>query len=442
MVGFYQIAQPISGRIVSLTSFDSACALSERALSLSIMQRTISGGDAQAFHRLNVLLRSLFPRLFSLAACETLSGGAMLLHLPGRQNARPMVFLSHLDVVSPGDESRWSHPPFAGEIAGGYVYGRGAADMKGHLIALLSAAEGLLCEGWSPAGDLWFAFSCDEETRGGSMEAMARMLKARGVQPAFVLDEGGSVSRPYAIARENAAYVGVAEKGRLLFSLSCEGLNALETLSRAAARIARIHPAARLCAPLAEQMLPAMRPLMTSGARRCLRYPRLSRRWLLYQLGRTPTGRAITRTQLALWRQTGDALMREIPTLSYSASVLPGDSTEALLRRVRRVIAHTPIALHVSCFEEPGAVSPAQGLAWDALSTAIQVHFPGVQIVPSLLPAGTDARRMETLCPNVYRFSPFVFPPEEMARMHGYDERLSLENLHRGVAFFRQMLQA
>lgn len=134
--------------------------------------------------------------------------------------------------------------------------------------------------------------------------------------------------------------------------------------------------------------------------------------------------------------------MREIPTLCYSASVLPGDSTEALLHRIRRKLRHTPVKLHVGFLEEPSAVAPPEGLAWEALTTAIQVHFPGVVIVPSLLAGGTDARRMESICRNVYRFSPFVFPPEEMVRIHGQDERISLENLNRGVAFFRQMLQA
>ena len=143
-----------------------------------------------------------------------------------------------------------------------------------------------------------------------------------------------------------------------------------------------------------------------------------------------------------LWKQQGDALMREKPTLYYSASVLPGDSTEELLSRVRRIIKGTDITLTLGCLEEPGSLSPAQGLSWDALVTAIQVHFPGKIIVPSLMPGGTDARRMEMICEHVYRFSPFVFSQEELQRTHSYNERISIENLSRGVSFFRQVLQA
>lgn len=120
---------------------------------------------------------------------------------------------------------------------------------------------------------------------------------------------------------------------------------------------------------------------------------------------------------------------------------LPGDSAEALLRQVRRCIRRAPITLSVQCMEEP-ARSPRQRPRRDALCTAIAVHFPGTVIVPSLLAGGTDARRMEALCPQVYRFSPFILPQDELLRVHGIDERLSLENLNRGVAFFRQMLQA
>ena len=280
-----------------------------RALSLCIMQPTVSGGDAGIFRRLHTLLRQLFPRLFSLCSCETLGGGALLLHLPGTPEGQPLVFLSHLDVVSPGDISAWTHPPFGGETHGGYIYGRGAADMKGHLVALLTASEGLLSEGWQPGGDIWLAFSCDEETRGGSMAAMARLLQARGVHPAFILDEGGNVSQPFSLTRKPFATVGVAEKGRLLFSLSCTAPRALEELSRAAARISRIHPRARLCDPVLSDMLPAMRPLMNGRDRFCLSHGRLFHGSLLHRLSRTATGRAITRTQLSLWKQSGDALL-------------------------------------------------------------------------------------------------------------------------------------
>ena len=305
-----------------------------RALSLCIMQPTVSGGDAGIFRRLHTLLRQLFPRLFSLCSCETLGGGALLLHLHGTPEGQPLVFLSHLDVVSPGDISAWTYPPFGGETHGGYIYGRGAADMKGHLVALLTAAEGLLSEGWQPGGDIWLAFSCDEETRGGSMAAMARLLQTRGVHPAFILDEGGNISQPFVLTRKPFATVGVAEKGRLLFSLSCTAPRALEELSRAAARISRIHPRARLCDPVLSDMLPAMRPLMNGRDRFCLSHGRLFHGSLLHRLSRTATGRAITRTQLSLWKQSGDALLGEIPTLHYSASILPGDSAEALLRLV------------------------------------------------------------------------------------------------------------
>lgn len=425
-----------------MTGFDHWQGHAARALSLAIMQPTLSGGDAAAFRRLHTLLRELFPRLFAAASCETVGGGALLLHLPGRRGARPAVFLSHLDVVSPGDESRWTHPPFGGVVADGYIYGRGAADMKGHLIALLTACEGLLKEGWQPGGDIWFALSCDEELRGGSMAAMARLMEKQGVSPAFVLDEGGFVGRPYALARRDAAYVGVAEKGRLLFTLTCDGLGGMEHLARAAARISRIRLHGKLCPPVRHVMLPAMRPVLGGGDRLMLRHARLlSRVWTL-RLSRTATGRAITHTQLSLWRQSGDTLRRELPQMHFSASILPGDSAQRLLDRVRRALKSTPVTLQVSVIEEPGAVSQAAGPPWDALTTAIQVHFPGAAIVPSLLAGGTDARRMEGLCRNVYRFSPFVMPPGEMARVHGYDERLSLDNLRRGVAFFRQMLQA
>ena len=109
---------------------------------------------------------------------------------------------------------------------------------------------------------------------------------------------------------------------------------------------------------------------------------------------------------------------------------------------MERVISDTRILVTVNQMDEASLVSPIQGTAWEALTTAIHVHFPEAIIAPYLLTGSSDARRMEAICPYIYRFSPFILPPEEMGRIHGVDERLSIENLLRGTAFFRQMLMA
>jgi succinyl-diaminopimelate desuccinylase len=79
-------------------------------------------------------------------------------------SAPHLVFAGHTDVVPPGDEARWSHPPFAGEIADGALFGRGAVDMKGGIACALAAAlDHVAARGSKPAGSISFLITGDEE---------------------------------------------------------------------------------------------------------------------------------------------------------------------------------------------------------------------------------------------------------------------------------------
>lgn len=412
-----------------------------RALSLLIQQPTLAAGPDRPFEETHTILRELFPLLFSRAEWERVDGRALLGRLPGEGGSQPLIFLSHLDVAPIRDADAWSVPPFSGEIRGGFVYGRGAMDMKGHLIALLTAAEALLDQGFRPLGDIYFAFSCDEEIRGPSMQKMAVMLEKRGVKPAFVLDEGGSVTQLPSLSQRPAALIGVAEKGRMCFTLTADGEKSMETLLRASDRLLRMFFIPRIC-PVTGRMLQALSGDMQGVSRFCAAHPGKLQGHLLRKLEHTHYGRAISRTQVMISGMQGDALRGEKAAVTFQASILPGDEARELLKRIQRVIGDSRILVSVDVMDEPSLVSPSQGMAWDALQTAVQVHFPDTAVVPYLLTGASDARRMESLCPCIYRFSPFILPPEEMGRMHGIDERISIENLIRGVAFFRQMLMA
>lgn len=412
-----------------------------RALSLAVQQPTLAMGPEAPFVELHTILRELFPNLFTAAAFEKVDGRALLGCLPGTGNAQPLLFLSHLDVAPVRTPEKWSCGPFSGEIREGFVYGRGAADMKGHLIALLTAAESLLVGGVRPKGDIWFAFSCDEEVRGSSMQKMCSLLKARGVAPALVLDEGGAITRLPTLCERDTAMVGIAEKGRMSFTLTASGENATEALLHAAQRLLRMRFLPRIC-PVVGQMLSALSGEMRGAARFCAAHPGPLHHQFLPRLERTLYGRALSRTQLNVSGMRGDAGSGQEAAITFQASILPGDGAQELLHRIERVIGDARILVTVDMMDEPSLVSPAQGAAWDALTTAIQVHFPKAVIAPYLLTGGSDGRRMEGICPYIYRFSPFLQPPQELARVHGVDERMSIENLLRGAAFFRQMLLA
>lgn len=412
-----------------------------RALSLAVQKPTVSGGSAAPFLELHTVLRELFPLVFSRGAWECVNERALLGRVAGHGEGQPLLFLSHMDVFPIRAADRWTAAPFSGEIRDGFVYGRGTVDMKGHLIALLTAAEALLAQGYEPKSDWWFAFSCDEEIRGGSMRRMQQMLEERNVRPAFVLDEGGSVTELPTLCDRPAALIGIAEKGRMCFTLTSDGERSVEALFHAADRLLHMRFLPRIC-PVTGQMLTALSGEMTGFQRFCASHPGRLQNRFLRKLEHTVYGRAISRTQLKVSALTGDALRGEEAAVTFQCSVLPGEKTAELLKRIERVTGDGRLLVTVDVMDEPSLVSPTRGTAWDALTTALQVHFPGVTIAPYLLTGASDARRMEPLCPNIYRFSPFLLPPEELQREHGVDERISIENLVRGTGFFKQMLMA
>ena len=134
--------------------------------------------------------------------------------------------LGHMDVVpiEPGTEGSWIHPPFSGDNADGYIWGRGAVDDKITVMGILEAAETLLKRGFQPHRTLYFAFGHDEEIGGlQGAKPLAETLALRGIKPAFILDEGGYVLQGIIPGYAGqVAIINTAEKGYATIKLRAE----------------------------------------------------------------------------------------------------------------------------------------------------------------------------------------------------------------------------
>ncbi|HUF78336.1 MAG TPA: M20/M25/M40 family metallo-hydrolase, partial [Thermoanaerobaculia bacterium] len=194
---------------------------------------TVSGpGDRirpAQLRRFRRYLAAQFPRLHGELAPEVVAGHSLLFTwspAAAGDGAPPMVLLAHQDVVPVAEdaEARWTHPPFDGVVAEGYLWGRGALDDKSSLLAILEAVEGLLGDGFRPERPVILAFGHDEEIGGAGAAAVAALLDRRGVAPALVLDEGLAVVEGVLpdVARP-VALLGVAEKGYLSLELRAVG---------------------------------------------------------------------------------------------------------------------------------------------------------------------------------------------------------------------------
>ena len=166
----------------------------------------------EKFLPFHALLEEMFPLVHARME-KTEIDGNLLFHWKGRKADRPLVLMSHQDVVPA--EGEWLQGPFSGDIADGKVWGRGASDTKCSVMAFFQAAEELLAEGFEPENDVWLSSSCTEEWAGDGCPKLVEEMKRRGVRPFLVCDEGGGIiTDPVGGIHGNFAMVGVFEKGK------------------------------------------------------------------------------------------------------------------------------------------------------------------------------------------------------------------------------------
>jgi carboxypeptidase PM20D1 len=161
------------------------------------------------FHR---ILEELFPLVHARLE-KTEIDGNLLFFWKGKSSDKPLVLMSHQDVVPA--EGEWQHGPFSGDLADGKVWGRGASDTKCSVMAFFQAVEELLKNGYVPENDVYLSSSCTEEWAGDGCPKLVAELKRRGVRPWLVCDEGGGIiSEPMGGIHGNFAMIGVFEKGK------------------------------------------------------------------------------------------------------------------------------------------------------------------------------------------------------------------------------------
>jgi carboxypeptidase PM20D1 len=415
--------------------------------------------DDSAFRSLHSYLARSYPRVHSALGREVVSDHALLYTWAGSDPLlEPLVLLAHQDVVpvEPGTESSWQHPPFSGALADGYVWGRGALDNKGSLIALLEATEVLLAERFQPRRTVLLAFGHDEELGGPQgAAAVSHLLQERGIRPAFVLDEGGSmVQGMVSGVAEPMALVGIAEKGYVSAELVVETAgghsatprpeSSIGILVDAIARLQANRLPARVTPPV-RALFDAIAPEATFGLRLVI-----SNLWLfepiaIRVLDSKPEIAALLRTTTAPTILEAGMKENVIPGRARAVvnfRILPGESIESVLEHVRATVADDRV--HVSALpkrREPSPTSPTRSESYPLLARTIREVFPGTVVAPFLMLGGSDARHFASTSEDVYRFTPLLLSETDIAGIHGTDERVSTQALTKAVRFYVRLLR-
>ncbi|WP_281291528.1 M20 family peptidase [Myxococcus llanfairpwllgwyngyllgogerychwyrndrobwllllantysiliogogogochensis] len=415
--------------------------------------------DAEAFAALHAYLAEHFPRVHAELKREVVGAHSLLYTWQGTDaSLRPMMLLGHLDVVpvTPGTEGAWAHPPFDGVVADGFVWGRGSLDDKGSVLAQLEAVEALLAAGEKPRRTVLLAFGADEEVGGreGAV-VIAKRLQERGVRLESVLDEGGVImSGTVPGVSAPVALVGTSEKGFVSVVLSVKGegghssmpppSTAVGVLARAVSRLEAAPMPTRLQGG-SRELFTRVGPEMPFGMRLLFANLWLTEPLVVRRLTASPTTNAAVRTTTAVTVFEGGVKDNVLPASARAVvnfRILPGDSVEGVLSHVRATVDDSRVEVGTLDFQsEPSPVSPTDSESWRELERSLRQVFPDVLVSPYLNVAATDSRHFVGLSDNVYRFFPAHLRREDLARIHGKDERIAVTAYADAVRFYAQYLR-
>jgi len=413
--------------------------------------------DPAPFVALDAFLREAFPRVHEHLSRTDIGELSHLYEWQGRDpELKPVLLMAHQDVVPAVDPESWRHPPFSGTIEDGFVWGRGAMDDKAALMGCLEAIEELLSSGFQPARTVYLAFGHDEEVGGATgAYAISQHLAARAVRLEFVLDEGGFIGHGLLPAIEAPiAFVGTAEKGYLTLELVAEedgghssrppAQTAIGIVSRAVAKLEDRPFPSRLNGAT-EEMFEQLAPYMPFGQRLVISNKWLLAPALLAMLESDATMAALARTTTAATMfeagEQDNVLARQAKAV-INLRILPGESVDATLERVRNVVDDPRVRVRNSFATEPSPTSSTTSAAYDLLATSIREAIGGdVIVVPYLLLAGTDSRHFAPISDDIYRFVGLSLTDEDIARYHGIDERISIRDYEKVVAVYYRLLR-
>ena len=428
-----------------------------RKLSRMVAFDTVSVPDTdqrEKFLPFHALLAELFPLTHEKLE-KTEIDGNLLFYWKGRRSDRPLVLMSHQDVVPAQGE--WTHPPFSGDIADGKVWGRGASDTKCSVMAFFQAVEELLREGFEPEQDVYLSSSCTEEWRGGGCAKLVAELKRRGVRPFLVCDEGGGIiTDPVGGIKGNFAMVGVFEKGKADIRLTARSAGGH------ASAPGRHTPVARLAdfvwkfehhSPFKRRMPPQVEALFAQLAPYAPFYMRLlfSNMWLFKPLLIralpliSAQAGAMLQTTIAFTRLSGSDAYNVLPQqalLGADMRFIPHEGMEASLKKVKKQAKKNGLELEVIHPVDASRSVDINGEGFSLIRQVIGETFPRLETCPYVMTGATDARTYEEIAQHVVRFAPVIYGPEQMKGMHGLNENIEYNCLPGAVDFYRNLIRA
>jgi acetylornithine deacetylase/succinyl-diaminopimelate desuccinylase-like protein len=364
-----------------------------------------------------------------------------------------IVLHHHIDVVY-ADRRYWTVEPFGGEIRDGYLYGRGALDMKSTGILQLAAVLAIVRARIPLRRDLIVLATADEEAGSALGARFVAEQRARWLAGAeYALGEFGGIHEQ-AGRSAPLGIIDVSEKTGLPLRLTARAApghgsmpwpaTAPHRLVRALGRLLDAERPLRVLPEVQEyfarlaSVLPQGEGAGFDDLARSLDDPAFRARFLA-----SPARAAMVRTTLAVNMLQGSEKRNVIPpeaSAEVDCRLLAGDDPDEVVAWVTRALADDRIEVQVLAPPKRPNVSPPDTELYKVLADTVRRRAPGAVVVPRVLSGFTDNWTFRGMGLQAYGFSPLVLDEDEVRRVHGNDERVSLDNLRAGVRAYTEML--
>ncbi len=375
----------------------------------------------------------------------------LVARIRGTGDGPTLTLLGHTDVV-PAEEPNWTHPPFEGHLDdAGYMWGRGATDMKNETATRAVTMALLARGGFKPRGDLWFVAQADEED--GCDEVGLKWLRDERpeIGSDFSIDEGGGIRQELTDGRVMVP-INIGEKATLPVLLTAVGEaghasipgaadNAVLRLATLLERVGRYRPKRRLLPEtrrLLETLIGSLGDDLDRDLERAAALDPDTRHDLL----------ALFATTIAPTRLRGSSARNVIPgraSAELDCRVLPGTTPDDLLAELREALGDD-VAYELEVLEEPtgGTAAPIDTALFTACSSWFAEHEPEVTLLPVISTGFTDSHFMrERFGTIAYGIWPVRATPLDVynSGFHNVDERIHVDDLVLATKFHLHVVQ-
>jgi acetylornithine deacetylase/succinyl-diaminopimelate desuccinylase-like protein len=382
--------------------------------------------------------------------------GTFIARLRGDGSALPLLLMSHTDVVAVEPE-KWSHGPFSGDVADGFIYGRGALDMK-HMVTMEAMTMLLLKRSGVPLKrDVIFMAAADEEVGGNQGAGWVVANRPALIRSEYALNEGGGIG--FEINGRRYYPVQTAEKGTVRFRIRIYGKPGHGSVPHDENPILKLAP---ILATLTPQLLPVhftntlrgyiagIAATQPADVARLLNAVLDDEATADAAIDRLPLEETLKFRMHAMLRNTvtptilkAGSQINVIPSeavASVDGRNLPGWTPDMFLGELRSAIGNEAevTLLEPSTPLETDVHSPL----FDTIKAILKERDPEATAVPFLLTGGTDAKHVTKLGTKVYGFAPGLYAGAgEGRRVHSHDERVSVRSLQWGVRVLYEVVE-